>query len=71
MDQDELEQKLQDAHEKEGSKRFGKRWATANIGWGQDDLSIATKVYGDEPVIFCSEIDEDGTVTHTEEPYRR
>jgi hypothetical protein len=40
------ERKLFDVHEAEAIKRFGiSRWASANIGWGQSEGTISSKLY--------------------------
>lgn len=57
---------LAEEHSKEIDKRYKKR--EVNFGWYQDDNSIASKIYGKEPVIFTSTI-EDGEIIHSEEAY--
>jgi len=63
------QERLLNAHLKEGFNLYGDRWDTANIGWVQDDNSIASKVYGNPAVIFTSYI-EKGKIFHSQENYR-
>ena len=48
--------RLFEAHDKEGRKRFKKKWDGANLGWGVDeiDLAISSKVYGKPCIIFTT-----------------
>lgn len=48
------EMKLMEIHCKEGKRRFGKKWNNANIGWGIDEDSIETKVYGHPTKVFVT-----------------
>lgn len=58
--------KLVRVHEAEGKKRFGKkRWSMANIGWYTDDISITSKVYGEQTSYLMTRI-EDSRYIHEE-----
>ena len=64
------EKRLFKSHLSEGHKIYGKRWNKANIGWAQDDDSIASKVYGDPCMIFTTSIDDPDKVYHSQKKYR-
>ena len=60
------------AHDAEGIRLFRKRrWDKANVGWGQCDTSIASKVYGPPYArILTTYLSKDGnTVDHEVSDY--
>jgi hypothetical protein len=64
------EDKLWEAHDKEGRKLFGKkRWDNANFGWYQEDNLITSKVYGRHPKTLTTFAHKDGSFEHSEEDY--
>ena len=65
------EDRLWNAHSKEGEKRYGKRWESANIGWYSGGDIIESKVYGDathKTEIFISK-EIDGNIEHFTQDY--
>lgn len=62
------EAKLWRKHDKEGKKKYGKKWDMANFGWVSSESDIASKVYGNPTLIFSSYI-ENRRIKHREEKY--
>ena len=59
---------LIESHVDEGQKRYGSRWDDANIGWSSGEGFISSKVYGEDPKIFTTYL-EDNKCVHKEEDY--
>lgn len=69
-EQDPEEKLLWDAHDKEGKKRFKRRWEKCNFGWYTEDYSISSKVYGSNPQVLMSYMDPvTKRITHKQEDY--
>ena len=59
------------AHDAEGKRLFGERWDKANVGWGQTDDSISSKVYGRNPKVLSTSLCSNGNaVEHEVTDYR-
>ena len=61
--------RLDNAHNLEGSKRFGKRWDNCNFGWAAGDNWITSKVYGSDPQTLTTTRLKNGRYEHSQQPY--